>query len=305
MSDSNSDISDNLINIPDAGQPLVFFIIATTIFFFISYQNAKVPSDKRFTAYEPPFTGNDDPKQFFPNPDKKNIITLFMYIAVLVIGNYFININISSEVCGSPNWGSTFIVTLLPWTLIFVILLFLLRLLPGWLAPFSNTIGYFIANISGLKKFMEEILKPTTEVEQGLPTGANAHNIDIITANLEHIYSDQSLLINEITLDNFHNFYQRFFDGQLFNENYIKKAAETQEYVPNTLYNFIILKDQVSEFIWYFLTGLLVCSISYNYIVNDSCKANVQQMEDNHAAYLKLQEQIQKQKSNPTQYQIS
>ncbi len=295
---------DNQIKIPDARQPLVFFIIVTSIFFFLSYGGAKVPPDKLFTAYEGPDFEGESQKDYFPNPDTKNLVTLLIYIGILIIGNYFININISSEICGSPNWSSTFIVTLLPWSLIFVILLFLLRLVPSWLAPFSNTIGYFVANICGLEKFMEKILKPTTEVQQGQPTGDNAHNIDIITSNLEHIYSDKSLLINEITLENFHNFYKRFYLGELFNKTYIEKAAEEQQYVPNTLYNFIILKDQISEFIWYFLTGLLVCSVSYNYIANDSCKSNIKQMEDNHNAYLKLQEQIQKSKANAPTYQI-
>ena len=301
MSDQNT---DNQIKVPDAGQPLVFFIIVTSIFFFLSYNGAKVPPDKRFMAYEPPFETTEE-KDYFPNPDQKNLVTLLIYIGILIIGNYFININISSEICGSPNWSSTFIVTLLPWSLIFVILLFLLRIVPGWLVPFSNTIGYFIANICGLNKFMEKILKPTTEVQQGKPTGDNKDNIDIITSNLEHIYSDKSLLINEITLDNFHNFYKRFYLGELFNTKYITDAAREEQFVPNILYNFIILKDQVSEFIWYFLTGLLVCSVSYNYIVNDSCKGNLQQMEDNHNAYLKLQEQIKKSQANQTQYQIT
>lgn len=300
MSDQNP---DNQIKVPDAGQPLVFFIIVTSIFFFLSYNRAKVPPDHQFSAYESPFDAESG--KTFPNPDSKNLVTLLIYIGILIIGNYFININISSEICGSPNWSSTFIVTLLPWSLIFVILLFLLRLVPGWLAPFSNTIGYFVANICGLNKFMEEILKPRTEVQQGKPTGEDAVNIDIITSNLEHIYSDKSLLINEITIDNFHNFYKRFYEGQLFNKKYIEEAATRQEYVPNTLYNFIILKDQVSEFIWYFLTGLLVCSVSYNYIVNDSCQGNLQQMEDNHNAYLKLQDQIKKSQANPTTYQIT
>ena len=54
MSDSNSDISDNQIKVPDAGQPLVFFIIVTTIFFFLSYQNAKVDPEKLYLAYQSP-----------------------------------------------------------------------------------------------------------------------------------------------------------------------------------------------------------------------------------------------------------
>ena len=287
--------------IPDAGQPLLFFNIVTLIFFFVSYNGAKVNLNEEFDGYSgPDFSGNQ-----FPNPDSKNLIILLIYIGILIVGNYFININISSEICGSPNWSSTFIVTLLPWSLIFVILLFLLRIVPGWLVPFSNTIGYSITKLRGLKKFMEEILIDKSEIQNGNPEGDNQKNIQIITSNLEHIYSDPSLLINEITLENFHNFYTRFYKGELFNKKIIEENGTNGEYVPNKLYNYIVLKNQISEFIWYYLTGLLVCSVSYNYIVNDSCKMNIKEMEDNHKAYLDLQEKINKEKSSLPSYKIS
>ncbi len=292
---------ENLIKVPDAGQPLVFFLIVTLVFFFINLMSGKVDIKKEYKAYEPNFTS----KEYFPNPDSKNLINLLIYIGILIVGNYFININISSEICGKPNWSSTFIVTLLPWSFIFILLLFLLRVVPGWLAPFSNTIGYFFANIGGLNKFMEQILIPESEVINGLPEGPDATNIRIITSNLEHIYTDKSLLINEITLDNFHNFYKRFYEGNLFNTNFIESSAKEEKFAPNILFNFIILKDTVSEFVWYLCTGLLVCSVSYNYIVNDSCKNNVKEMEDTHNAYLKLQEEIIKKKKNATYYNVT
>ena len=156
MSDKKS--CDHKIDVPDAGQPLVFFIIVTFIFFFISYNGAKVPDEKNFN-------GN------LPIPDDKNLVTMLIYISLLVIGNYFINLNISKEVCGTPMFFKTFIITLLPWVFIFVVLIFILRILPGWLSPFSNTIGYFIAKLAGLEKLLDQLLIPQAEIENGLPNG--------------------------------------------------------------------------------------------------------------------------------------
>ena len=45
-------------------------------------------------------------------------------------------------------------VTLIPWVIIFGILNVLLLQFPGWKAPFSNTIGYLIANIAGAKNLL-------------------------------------------------------------------------------------------------------------------------------------------------------
>ena len=100
---------EHKMKIPDAGQPLVFFLMVTVVFFFVSYNNSKVKVSHNY---------NYD----FPIPDNQNIITMLIYIGVLVVGNYFINLNISKEVCGTPMFFKTFIVTLLPWVLIFIVL---------------------------------------------------------------------------------------------------------------------------------------------------------------------------------------
>jgi len=43
----------------------------------------------------------------------------------------------------------------------------------------------------------------------------------------------------------------------------------------------VILKDTVSEYIWYILTGGLVTSVSYNYMVNSECVKSVKELEKN------------------------
>lgn len=292
MSDKKS--CDHKIEVPDAGQPLVFFIIVTVVFFFVSYNGAKVPDEKNFHGD-------------FPIPDDKNLVSMLIYIALLVAGNYFINLNISKEVCGAPMFFQTFITTLLPWVLIFVVLLFILRIMPGWLAPFSNTVGYLIAKVAGLEKLLDQLLVPQAEIENGLPDGTpeQKKNLGLVTQNLEQIYKDKSLLINEVTIMNFSEFYQRFNRAGLFNQKFIKEEESEKRFPQNEFYNYIILKDKVAEYLWYLLTGLLVTSVSYNYIVSSSCTTSVKEMEKTHQAYLKLQEQIDQSKKNTTSYQIS
>ena len=292
MSDKKS--CDHKIEVPDAGQPLVFFIVVTVVFFFISYNGAKVPDEKNFDGS-------------FPITADKDLVSMLIYIALLIVGNYFINLNISKEVCGTPMFFQTFITTLLPWVLIFVVLLFILRIMPSWLAPFSNTIGYLIAKAAGLEKLLDQLLVPQAEIENGLPDGTpeQKKNLGLVTQNLEQIYKDKSLLINEVTIINFSEFYQRFYQAGLFNQKFIKEEESEKRFPQNEFYNYIILKDKIAEYLWYLLTGLLVTSVSYNFIVNQACTTSVKEMEKTHQAYLKLQEQIDKSKKNTTSYQIT
>jgi len=292
MSDKKS--CDHKIEVPDAGQPLVFFIVVTVVFFFISYNGAKVPDEKNFDGS-------------FPITADKDLVSMLIYIALLIVGNYFINLNISKEVCGTPMFFQTFITTLLPWVLIFVVLLFILRIMPSWLAPFSNTIGYLIAKAAGLENLLDQLLIPQAEIENGLPDGTveQKKNLGLVTQNLELIYKDKSLLINEVTIINFSEFYQQFYQAGLFNQKFIKEEESKKRFPQNEFYNFIILKDKIAEYLWYLLTGLLVTSVSYNYIVSSACTTSVKEMEKTHQAYLKLQEQIDQSKKNTTSYQIT
>tara|TARA_R110002072_G_scaffold293341_1_gene462592 strand:- start:30 stop:911 length:882 start_codon:yes stop_codon:yes gene_type:complete len=286
---------EHKMKIPDAGQPLVFFLMVTVFFFFVSYNNSKVKVSQDY---------NYD----FPIPDNQNIITMLIYIGVLVVGNYFINLNISKEVCGTPMFFKTFIVTLLPWVLIFIVLFLVLRIMPGWISPFSNTIGYLIAKVVGLEELVDKLLLPQAEITVGEPNGPNTEsnkNLKLVTANLEMIYKDKSLLFNEVTIMNFSTFYKRFLGAGLFNQEFIKEEIKKGTYPQNELYNFIILKDKISEYIWYILTGMLVTSVSYNYIVNTACTTSIKEMEATHDAYMKLQEKIEESKNNNTSYQIS
>jgi hypothetical protein len=81
---------------------------------------------------------------------------------ILVIGEGFINLGISSGICqGAAQPSSALIATIFPWFLVLGLLKILLAIMPGWLIPFENTFGYlFVSMVTDLKDVFNDILTP-------------------------------------------------------------------------------------------------------------------------------------------------
>jgi hypothetical protein len=180
-------------------------------------------------------------------------LTLFIYLLLIFLGCYSINLALSESLCGSYQYSTAFVYTLFPWALIFGIMILVLQSFPGWLAPFSNTFGYLIAKLSGLTFLMQRIFKQTNNASsKALETLAN-------------IYNDPSIIINEVTPINFETFWNKMKESGLI-KNIPNEAVEKQ-----ALFDMVLLKYTIAEYIWYMLTGLLSASVSYNYVVNAQC----------------------------------
>lgn len=236
-----------MVETPNPTFSIVYFVILTTIYSIVRYSISSKTNDSIYYG---------------------------VYLCLLLIGQFFINLNLTNTLCGENQWDTTLMVTLLPWTAIFMVLTYLLTLFPGWLSPFSNTIGYGVTLIAGISSLMNNILQPNPKL---LPN--NPQN-KVIQESLAHIYSDKSLLINEITIDNFEYFWQKM-------SGIFKSGVKDNISLKKQLYNMIRLKTLVAEYIWYLLTGLLVTSVSYNYLVNTGCKTSVNEMKKRHDAYEK------------------
>lgn len=273
-STNKNDISDISIKSPDPTTSLVFFVVLTTIFSVAKNYMTKITQDPA-----PPNSKCED-------IDVKNtagsVTMICAYILLLIIGNYFINLNVTAAICGEVQWTNTFITTVIPWLIIFGVMNLLLTIYPAWLSPFSNTIGYLVAKMFGLETTVENILKPNFNKGETKTSEAQKN----IGEALEHIYSDKSLIINEITEDNFCIFWNNMNEAGLFD----KDGATLENRIE--LYNYIKLKDNVAQYIWFLLTGSLVTSVGYNYIINSECKRSVKNMEKRHEDYLNKQEQL-------------
>jgi hypothetical protein len=222
----------------------------------------------------------------------KQIIMKGCYILFIIIGEYFINLNLSYSMCGVYQWQSVLTITIIPWLLIFGVLHLFLSLFPGWLSPFSNTFGYLAVKLMGLPQLMKENI---------LNNGINTPGNDETIKALINVNSDQSLLINQMYPDseiteakdssnkiikvrkNFDTIWDKLVKSNIF-KNYDNTPDDKTKY-KDKLYHYVEMKSTVSEFIWNLLTGFLVTSVSYNYIINIGCKKSVQDMKNRRDAY--------------------
>ena len=208
------------------------------------------------------------PMKYYTHDRTKQMIYGGIYILLLIVGEFFINLSLTGAMCGSNQWDTALVVTLIPWVVIFGILNLLLLTLPGWLSPFSNTFGYAIAKLAGLSNLMNDILKPKI-ISKDLPEGSN---LIPVQEALAHIYSDKSLLINEVTQSNFDKFWENM--SAVF-----KPGVKDNSSLKQKLLDMVRLKDIVAEYVWYLLTGFLVTSVGYNYVANSGCTQSVQEMQ--------------------------
>ena len=239
----------------------------------------------------------------------------FMFFLVLIIGEYFINLAMSKDICGFDQEKTALIATVLPWFLVLGVLKAALVVFPGWLSPFSNTFGYiFVSAVTDLKDVFNNILTPQFDLAPasqkgasvmsgggggqinqigGVNTGSLQDSADIpsdeiknkrdIGRALEQIYTDQSILLNELNLDNLDRFWDSFKESRL-----IRVSAKVEDL--EKIRTFLIMKSIVGEFIWLVLCGLLVVSISYNYILNMGCSFTPEQQ--------KIRDQVLKEKQD-------
>jgi len=222
-----------------------------------------------------------------------------LFFIVLITGEYFINLAMSKDICGFDQEKTALVATILPWFLVLGGLKAALIVFPGWLTPFSNTFGYiFVSIVTDLKDVFNNILTPQFDLATtsqkgggsdgsgGLQDSADIPKDDVknkrdIGRALEQIYTDQSILLNELNLGNLDRFWDSFKESRL-----IRPSAKIEDL--EKIRKFLIMKTIVGEFVWLLLCGLLVVSISYNYLLNMGCSFTPEQQ--------KIREQVLKEK---------
>ena len=206
---------------------LIIFFISTIIYFIIQYSMLEKYSKR--------------------TPD------LMLYF---ILGSIYFTFNVAAQIninmkatkihCGEAQIMTSIIWTLIPNLLIFGLGMVLLYLFSGWKSPFSNTIGYGIAKILGIRNLLNKILPPKEGNEF-----------------VQKISEDQSILLNKFTPNNFDIMIGEMKESMNFKDGY-------EEYIPQ-FYNLVVIKDMTSRFIWYSLLGLLVMFQSYNTIMSIEC----------------------------------
>jgi hypothetical protein len=188
-------------DLPNPSSTITYFLLTTICFAFFTIYNI-FQKEKISDVVKAP---------------NNNLINS-IYILLLVVGSYFINASISKAMCTqSIQWSYVLMITLLPWIIIFISLYVMLKLFPGWISPFSNTIGYSIIGFLGIEKTYEAVFKTSAE-ESG-------ENSEVVKA-IANMNSNRSKFINQISTDveEFKNFFINM--PELLKKGIIDKANE-------------------------------------------------------------------------------
>jgi len=213
-----------------------------------------------------------------PVPTKGAASILSLIYVILVVGSQlYINVRNSSTLCNNtPQIVTSFIYTIIPNFFILGFIMVIMKVLPGWKSPFSNTIGYFIVYMLGVGGTFSDLLK------EGKTGGVD------MGALIQKICDNKAIIINEITPYNFELFLNKMNKDKLLKSGYRKKSAY------NKLWEFVVLKDSIAEFMWIGLCGALVISTTFNALMEITCDIPIAQRK---AAAAKFEAEVAKSKS--------
>ena len=260
-------------------------------------------------------------------------IVSVVYILLVLISQYYINLKHTKIICGTTQRSKALLFTVVPNVLMFGLIFGLLIILPGWKAPFANTIGYSIIKTMGVTDILRKMMKttkdkgkeetgkpivgkqpPKSSGQQGggkdkpppaLPPDPPSPSVVAAKAAAKEKAKETRVEMKEILK------YVQNDPSLIINEitpgNWDEWMEETalpklfkKEYSLNKnhadiakLYNLVSLRDLVGEFIWLILAGFLVITTQTNALYSINCKGESSQMEK------KIAEQWQKLENRP------
>jgi hypothetical protein len=243
------------------------------------------------------------------NPDEfqNYISSSYMYLAIyfllVLIIQFIVNASVISSTCGgniTENMGAAGVFTFLPWTLIFGVIIVILTIYPGFKSAFSDVIGYYWVS-SSANRILTELLV-NKEIEASIDTDATMtseqkNQMQGAADTILKICGNTSILINQIVPKNFNDYWSLL--NPLMKDKYKTSNAETDA-IRNELFDLVVTRDNVGEFMWYMYTGILLTSIVQLKITSRGCANNPKTMEQNYQKFKQAEQQAAAAKAQAT-----
>jgi hypothetical protein len=273
----NTDITDESSQTPqlNPAHSLIYFLLVTVLYGLLMIYGIQGVDNASVTALQT------------IDESRSNGMYTLVYILLILGGMFFTNLQIHRGLCNNGNdikYLDVFISTLMPWLIVFSLLYFILELFDGWVKPFSNTIGYSIVNMLGLKSRLNKILSDDTpNVDKTVS--------DNIATVIRKINTNKTMFINELDhkLTNkdgteelgFEAFMQKMNDSKLLKFTIVEINTHNDII---ELFKLVNIKFMIGKLVWYLLAGSLVASISYNYIINIKCETSLRKAAQDYDA---------------------
>jgi hypothetical protein len=267
-----------------------------------------------------------DTNNLFKDYTTRNYVCLAIYLLLVMVIQFIVNASIITQNCGGnigENMGSAGMLTFIPWSLIFGVMIIILVIYPGFKSAFSDVIGYYwVANEANnllvellVQENVEDALakgvpdsSPVNNASQGTLVGGTQKGGDDkqaireVTDLILKICGNTSILINQMTPRNFIQYWSLLNPLKKkelqTNKNGTESARATQ--IRDTLFKLVVTRDNIGEILWYIYTGLLLTSIVQLKITTKGCAMNPKTMEENYAKFQEQEAAVQQQQAAAT-----
>ena len=233
-----------------------------------------------------------------------NYMYLAIYLLLVMVIQFMVNASIIASTCGgsiTENIGASGVLTFLPWTLIFGVIIVILTIYPGFKSAFSDVVGYYWVSSSANKVLTELLVDPTVQkkIDED-KTLTTEQKDDMMTAadTIIKICGNASILINQIVPSNFKSYWQ-LLQKSLFKPKYQNDNPETIK-IRDELFEIVVTRDNVGEAMWYMYTGLLLTALVQLKITTRGCASNPKTMEANYQQFKNADQKANQQKSLAT-----
>jgi hypothetical protein len=128
-------------------------------------------------------------------------------------------------------------------------------------------------------------------------TGEGKNSLMAAAEAITKMLGNKSILINQITPDNFLDFWQLLtplMKPEVLQDPALLSAKQSE------LLDMVVLKDNIGEAFWYVYTAILISSIVYYTLANRGCVKSVAQIKAGYDQYMKDQEAAEQEKQANT-----
>jgi len=213
-----------------------------------------------------------------------SLVLSAVYLIVILFTQYLYNMWI---ILGTHKTSdTTMALTSLIFWIIFVVLYCIINMgFTSWKIPFSNTIGYAVANmINPISDKFKDILKDgstppfvgNTPIE--VPTHLNKDDSTLLLS-IRNMKSDPHFILTKATSENQAHFLEQLKKNKVFIDDDNLKLDE----VFKSIGQWYLYKDIVSEGVWLALAGSLTIAVTYYYIVSAPIASSPEAIEKSDA----------------------
>lgn len=216
------------------------------------------------------------------------------YFALVIISQISLNVMSMYFKCGGnfiDSLTNATSLTILPWSLIFGVVIITIMIFPGFKSAFSDVIGYFYISSKANEVLNTLLVDKNIRMDNLQPSEKDKMKdaADLVMK----IYGNTSILINQIVPSN----YIQMWDQMriLRKPEYQDDNNEKTKALKEQLFGLVVTRENVGEAMWYIYTGILIISLVKMNIETRGCSSNIDVMETKYKQFLSTEDDKNKQ----------